>query len=141
MGEYIDAIPAQQRVDEHWYKGTADSIYQNIYAIEDEKPEYILILAGDHVYKMDYKEMFAFHKEKKADLTISVIEVPTDKAGEFGVCELDGDSRVKKIIEKPKEGIKKLTSSKIIYASMGIYMFNTGKIEDILRQDAKDSSS
>jgi len=141
LGEYIDAIPAQQRVDEHWYKGTADSIYQNIYAIEDEKPEHILILAGDHIYKMDYKEMFAFHEKNKADLTVSVIEVPTEKAGEFGVCELDKDARVKKIIEKPKDNLKKLTSSKIVYASMGIYMFNTEKLEDVLRKDARDSSS
>ena len=141
LGEYIDAIPAQQRVDEQWYKGTADSIYQNIYAIEDEKPEYVLILAGDHVYRMDYREMLEFHKEKNSDLTISVIEVPKEKAGEFGVCELDKDSKVKNIIEKPKKGVEKITGGKFVYASMGIYIFNTETLEKILEKDAKDEKS
>ena len=141
LGEYIDAIPAQQRVDDQWYKGTADSIYQNIYAIEDEKPGYVLILAGDHVYKMDYREMIEFHKDKGADLTISVIEVPKEKAGEFGVCELDKDSRVKNIIEKPKKGVEKITGGKFVYASMGIYIFNTEALEKVLEKDAKDEKS
>lgn len=141
LGEYIDAIPAQQRVDDQWYKGTADSIYQNIYAIEDEKPGYVLILAGDHVYKMDYREMIEFHKDKGADLTISVIEVPKEKAGEFGVCELDKDSRVKNIIEKPKKAVEKITGGKFIYASMGIYIFNTDALEEVLEKDAKDEKS
>lgn len=141
LGEYIDAIPAQQRVHEHWYKGTADSIYQNIYAIEDEKPEYILILAGDHIYKMDYRDMLDFHKEKKAGLTIGVIEVPKEKAGEFGVCELDKESKVKSLVEKPKKGIEKINGGRFIYASMGIYIFNTDVLEHILVKDAKDEDS
>ena len=141
LGEYIDAIPAQQRVDEQWYKGTADSIYQNIYAIEDEKPEYVLILAGDHVYKMDYRDMLDFHNERGADLTIGVIEVPKEKAGEFGICELDKDSRVKNIVEKPKKGVEKIGGGKSIYASMGIYIFNTKALEEILQEDAKDAES
>ena len=141
LGEYIDAIPAQQRVDEHWYKGTADSIYQNIYAIEDEKPKYVLILAGDHVYKMDYREMVEFHKEKQADLTVSVIEVPKEKAGEFGICEVDKDSRVKNLIEKPKKQIEKISGGKSVYASMGIYIFNTEALEKVLEKNAKDEKS
>ena len=141
LGEYIDAIPAQQRVDEQWYKGTADSIYQNIYAIEDEKPEYVLILAGDHVYKMDYRDMLDFHNERGADLTIGVIEVPKEKAGEFGICELDKDSRVKNIVEKPKKGVEKIGGGKSIYASMGIYTFNTKALEEVLQEDAKDAES
>jgi len=141
LGEYIDAIPAQQRVDEHWYKGTADSIYQNIYAIEDEKPRYILILAGDHIYKMNYKEMLEFHKEKKADLTISVIEVSKEKAGEFGVCEVDKDQRVKNLIEKPKKQIENISGGKFAYASMGIYIFNTEVLEEILKKDAGNKES
>ena len=141
LGEYIDAIPAQQRVDEQWYKGTADSIYQNIYAIEDEKPEYVLILAGDHVYKMDYRDMLDFHNERGADLTIGVIEVPKEKAGEFGICELDKDSRVKNIVEKPKKGVERIGDGKSIYASMGIYIFNTKALEEILQEDAKDAES
>ena len=141
LGEYVDAIPAQQRVDEYWYKGTADSIYQNIYAIEDEKPEYVLILAGDHVYKMNYRDMLDFHRENKADLTISVIEVPKEKAGEFGVCEVDKDLKVKNIIEKPKKQIEKIIAEKSVYASMGIYMFNTDVLERVLEEDARDEKS
>jgi len=141
LGEYIDAIPAQQRVDDQWYKGTADSIYQNIYAIEDEKPEYVLILAGDHVYKMDYREMLEFHNENRADLTISVIEVPKEKAGEFGVCEIDKDFKVRGIVEKPKEKIEKIIKGKTVYASMGIYIFNTEVLAKILKEDAIDGKS
>ena len=141
LGEYIDAIPAQQRVDDQWYKGTADSIYQNIYAIEDEKPEYVLILAGDHIYKMDYRQMFDFHKENKADLTMGVIEVPKEKAGEFGVCEVDKNSRVKGLIEKPKKQIENISGGKFVYASMGIYIFNTDILEKILEKDSKDEKS
>jgi len=141
LGEYVDAIPAQQRVDEHWYKGTADSIYQNMYAVEDEKPEYVLILAGDHIYKMDYRQMFDFHKENKADLTMGVIEVPKEKAGEFGVCEVDKNSRVKNLIEKPKKQIGNISGGKFVYASMGIYIFNTEILEKILEKDSKDEKS
>ncbi len=141
LGEYVDAIPAQQRVDEHWYKGTADSIYQNIYAIEDEKPEYVLILAGDHLYKMDYRLMLDFHKENNADLTMGIIEVPKEKAGEFGVCELDKEYRVKNLIEKPKKEVENIIGGKFVYASMGIYIFNTDMLEKILEKDAKDEKS
>jgi len=141
LGEYVDAIPAQQRVDEHWYKGTADSIYQNIYAIEDENPEYVLILAGDHIYKMDYRRMLDFHKENNSDLTMGVIEVPKEKAGEFGVCELDKEYRVKNLIEKPKKKVEKISGGKFVYASMGIYIFNTEVLEKILEKDAKDEKS
>ncbi|MCX5693270.1 MAG: glucose-1-phosphate adenylyltransferase [Candidatus Omnitrophica bacterium] len=141
LGEYVDAIPAQQRVDEHWYKGTADSIYQNIYAIEDENPEYVLILAGDHIYKMDYRRMLDFHKENNSDLTMGVIEVPKEKAGEFGVCELDKEYRVKNLIEKPKKEVEKISGGKFVYASMGIYIFNTEVLEKILEKDAKDEKS
>ncbi|MFA5388295.1 MAG: glucose-1-phosphate adenylyltransferase [Candidatus Omnitrophota bacterium] len=141
LGEYVDAIPAQQRVDEQWYKGTADSIYQNIYAIEDEKPKYVLILAGDHVYKMNYREMLEFHKEKNAGLTVSVIEVPKEKAGEFGVCEVDKDSRVKNLIEKPRKQVEKIGGGKFVYASMGIYIFNTDILEEFLEKDAGDKES
>ncbi|MDO8602723.1 MAG: glucose-1-phosphate adenylyltransferase [Candidatus Omnitrophota bacterium] len=141
LGEYIDAIPAQQRVDDHWYKGTADSIYQNIYAIEDEKPKYVLILAGDHVYKMDYRKMLDFHKENKAELTVGVISVPKEKAGEFGVCEVNKDFKIKNIIEKPKKQVEKISAGKSIYASMGIYIFNTDVLEKVLEEDARDEKS
>jgi len=137
LGEYIDAIPAQQRVDEHWYKGTADSIYQNIYAIEDEVPDYILILAGDHVYKMDYRDMINFHIQSQADLTIGVVEVSKEKATGLGICRIDESNRVSELIEKPSQNAPIIKDSKKILASMGIYVFNREVLEDVLEKDAK----
>lgn len=139
LGEYIDIIPAQQRLDEQWYQGTADSLYQNIYAIEDEKPDYVLILSGDHIYKMDYREMIAFHKEKKSDVTIGIVKYPGEKASSLGICEVDKDWRLKNILEKP--GDNSLKKSKEIFASMGIYVFNRIALEEALSQDAKNKDS
>lgn len=141
MGEYIDVIPAQQRVDEHWYQGTADSVYQNIYAIGDESPDYVLILAGDHIYKMDYRDMLNFHKREKADLTIGVVEVSKEKASQLGVCEFDRNFKLKKIIEKPVPSDGILKDSKNLYVSMGIYVFSRPVLENILTEDAKIEGS
>lgn len=142
LGEYIDIISAQQRVDEHWYQGTADSIYQNIYAIEDERPDYVLILAGDHIYKMDYREMIGFHIEHNADITISVVKVPKEKAGELGVCEVDDQSRIKNIIEKPAgDDIRMIKDSEEVFVSMGIYVFKNSVLKEVLLEDAEDQNS
>jgi len=141
LGEYIDVIPAQQRVDEHWYQGTADSVYQNIYAIEDERPDYVLILAGDHIYKMDYRDMLNFHREKGADLTISVVAVPKEKACDLGVCEVDNQQKLKNIVEKPGANAAILKNSKKIFVSMGIYVFKRAVLEGILSEDAKKQAS
>lgn len=141
LGEYIDIIPAQQRVGDSWYQGTADSIYQNIYAIEDEKPDHVFILAGDHIYKMDYREMLDFHEGKGADLTIGIVQVPKEDAALLGVCEVDRDWRLKNILEKP--GVDAIASrdSNHIFASMGIYVFNRLVLEDALSEDAKNKNS
>jgi len=141
LGEYIDPIPAQQRVDEQWYQGTADSIYQNIYAIEDENPDDVLILAGDHVYRMDYRNMVEFHREEGADLTVAVVEIPREKAGEFGICEVDNRCKVKKIIEKPKSKEELSGDSDKVFASMGIYVFKSDVLQDVLRQNAENKKS
>ena len=141
LGEYIDVIPAQQRVGDRWYEGTADSIYQNIYAIEDEKPNYVLILAGDHIYRMNYRHMLDFHTEKQADLTIGVVEVPKELAHEFGVCEIDKNGNFKNIIEKPTKDSKILKDSKKVFASMGIYVYNASVIQKVLSEDAKNKNS
>jgi len=141
LGEYIDIIPAQQRLDERWYQGTADSLYQNIYAIEDEKPDRVLILAGDHVYKMNYKEMLDFHVAKAADVTIGVVQVPAETAANLGVCEIDRDLRLKKLTEKPGPEAAKLKDSKDLFVSMGIYVFNRLVLENVLREDAKNKKS
>lgn len=137
LGEYIDIIPAQQRVGDRWYQGTADSIYQNIYSIEMEKPDYVLILAGDHVYKMNYIEMLEFHQAQEADLTISVVEMPKEESYHLGVVEVDGKSRVLSFVEKPKEAKTIRGEPDKIYASMGIYIFNREILEKELIEDAK----
>lgn len=140
LGEYIDIIPAQQRIDEHWYQGTADSIYQNIYSIEMEKPDYVLILAGDHIYKMNYAEMLKYHIEKNAALTISVVETPKEHAAQLGVVEVDAQGRITGFEEKPKNPKTIIGSPNLVYASMGIYMFNTKVLEDVLKEDAKQNT-
>jgi glucose-1-phosphate adenylyltransferase len=141
LGEYVDIIPAQQRIGEQWYQGTADSIYQNIYAIEDEKPDYVLILAGDHVYRMHYMEMIDFHRDKNSDLTIATVEIPKERASAFGICETDENDRVKNIIEKPEKPLEIFKNNDKIYASMGIYVFNMKALEEALLTDAENKNS
>ncbi|HEU5118930.1 MAG TPA: sugar phosphate nucleotidyltransferase, partial [Isosphaeraceae bacterium] len=94
LDEYIEVIPPQQRIAEHWYQGTADAIYQNVYTIEKSNPRDTLILAGDHIYKMNYAEMIAFHRERRADLTIACLPVPRMQARDFGVMDIDHAGRV-----------------------------------------------
>ncbi|HEY2882699.1 MAG TPA: sugar phosphate nucleotidyltransferase, partial [Pirellulales bacterium] len=100
LGEFVDVVPPQQRIDEHWYQGTADAVYQNIYTLEKERPEYVVILAGDHIYKMDYSTMVDFHLDKNADLTIGALRVPVEEARDFGVMQVDGENRVVGFEEK-----------------------------------------
>jgi len=141
LGEYIDIIPAQQRVSDQWYQGTADSLYQNIYAIEDERPDHVLILAGDHIYKMDYRAMLDFHIQEKADLTVGVVKLEKTKACQLGVCEVDNKSRLKRILEKPGAEDKILKNSDQLFVSMGIYVFNRAILNEILSEDAKNKDS
>ena len=137
LGEYIDVIPAQQRIGEKWYQGTADSIYQNIYSIKMYDEEYILILAGDHIYKMDYRKLINFHKEKKADLTVGAVRMPKDAASQFGVLEVDDNYRIINFKEKPKEISKTIKDNPdLIYVSMGIYLFNKDTLKKELEKDA-----
>jgi len=141
LDEYIDIIHPQQRIDDHWYQGTADSIFQNVYTIEMEKPEHILILAGDHVYKMNYAEMVDFHNKKGADVTIAAVEMAKEKSVEFGVFEVDENSRVMGFSEKPEKPRTIPGRPDLIYASMGIYLFNTKVLEQELEKDAKVKES
>lgn len=142
LGEFVDIIHPQQRIDEHWYQGTADAIYQNIYTIEMEKPDHVLILAGDHVYKMDYSRMLEFHKQKKAEVTVGVVKMPKEKAGALGVVEVNSDSRIASFQEKPKIAPKAMPDDpQHILASMGIYMFNREVLEEELIKDAKQPST
>src|SRR5436190_8328654 len=103
LGEYIDIVPPQQRLGEQWYKGTADAIYQNIYSIETENPDYVMILAGDHIYKMDYSDMIQSHIDRRADLTVGCIPVPLADSDQFGVLQIDKEELIIRFDEKPKE--------------------------------------
>jgi glucose-1-phosphate adenylyltransferase len=141
LGEFIEAIPAQQRIDEHWYQGTADAIFQNINILQEERPDLILILSGDHIYKMDYRKMIAFHLEKEADLTVAAIRMDRKLSREFGVMEIDENWRIVGFQEKPEEPKAIPGDPKGILASMGIYIFNTEVLVRRLIEDTRSDSS
>ncbi|MFZ5995881.1 MAG: glucose-1-phosphate adenylyltransferase [Nitrospirota bacterium] len=141
LGEFIINVPPQQRVDERWYEGTADAVYQNIYFIEKEAPPYLLILSGDHIYKMDYSEMFAFHKKKKAIGTIAAIEVDKKLASAFGIMEVDEEGRIIGFEEKPENPKTIPGNPGQCLASMGVYLFNTEVMIEELKMDAARSSA
>lgn len=137
LGEFVDVVPPQQRIDEHWYRGTADAVYQNIYTIEKERPEYTVILAGDHIYKMNYRKMVEAHVANQADLTIGALRVPIDQARHrFGVMQIDPAERVVGFEEKPANPKPTPDNPDYCYASMGIYVFTTRFLFEQLCQDA-----
>lgn len=140
LGEFVDVIPAQQRVGSDWYRGTADAIYQNIYTIEQEKADEVLILAGDHVYKMNYYRMIDFHREEQADMTVSLVELDKSEAGHLGVVEVDNSGRVLGFEEKPQKPKTIPGNPDKIYASMGIYVFNRQVLEEELIEDVKKNT-
>ncbi|HET6572822.1 MAG TPA: glucose-1-phosphate adenylyltransferase [Fimbriiglobus sp.] len=136
MGEWIEVLPPQQRIDENWYKGTADALYQNIYSIEKDDSGRILVLAGDHIYKMDYAHMLQFHEDRKADITIGCIPIPLDQCDQFGVMEVDRNARVVGFKEKPKTCDPLPDDPRLALGSMGIYVFNTRTLFELLCEDA-----
>lgn len=136
FNEFVELLPAQQRLAESWYMGTADAVYQNIDIIRHHAPEFVLILAGDHVYKMDYLPMLAAHVETQADLTVGCIEVPLADASGFGLMETDGSGRVHSFIEKPADPKPMTGRDDVALASMGIYIFNTHFLYEQLIKDA-----
>ncbi len=138
VGEYIDVVPAQMRIDAHWYQGTADSIYQNLYSIKIENPDQILILAGDHIYKMNYTAMLEAHRKAGADLTIGVVPCPKAEADQLGIMEVDEENMVIGFQEKPTKDPKTIPSSPDeVYGSMGIYIFERKILEEELGEDAR----
>lgn len=141
FGEFVDVIPAQQQIGNMWYRGTADAVYQNLEYIRAHRPKHVLVLAGDHIYKMDYGPMIAYHVEKNADITVGVVEVPADRASEFGVLSVTEWNRVVKFAEKPKtpESIPGRPGTALV--SMGIYVFNARLLEKLLVQDAQNEDS
>jgi glucose-1-phosphate adenylyltransferase len=141
LGEYIFTIPPQQRIDDRWYEGTADAVFQNIYVIEKENAPYILILSGDHIYKMDYAEMFDFHLGKNAIGTVATIRVHKSTASSFGIVQVDSEARIIGFEEKPADPKTIPGDPDHCYASMGLYIFNTGDIINWLKTDAGKSSS
>lgn len=142
LGEFVDVVPPQQRIDEHWYRGTADAVYQNIYAIEKEDPEYVVILAGDHVYKMNYHRMVEFHRENNADVTVAALRVKVDDAaGQFGVMEVESDSRIVNFQEKPPQPKAIPGDERHCFASMGIYVFTARFMYEQLCQNAAQTDA
>jgi glucose-1-phosphate adenylyltransferase len=141
LGEFIDVVPPQQRIDEHWYQGTADAVYQNIYAIEKERPKYVVILAGDHIYKMNYRKMVEYHKEMNADLTIGALKVDRESAKEFGVMQVNNDQRIVGFEEKSQDPKTMPGDDQHCLASMGIYVFSARFLFEELCRDATDLSS
>jgi glucose-1-phosphate adenylyltransferase len=135
--EFVEVIPAQQQMGNFWYRGTADSLYQNLQIIRLHHPRHVLVLAGDHIYKMDYGPMLAAHVEKRADITVGVVEVPREQATAFGVMSVDTDYRITKFSEKPKdpEGIP--GREQFALGSMGIYVFKANLLYRLLEEDAK----
>lgn len=141
LGEFVELLPAQQRMETSWYEGTADAIYQNIDIIRTHNPEYVLILAGDHVYKMDYGTMLAAHVENGADITVGCIEVPLEQASAFGVMAVDEDDRIVEFSEKPDNPPAMPGRPDSALASMGIYVFKTATLIQELIRDANTPGS
>lgn len=142
FGEFVELLPAQQRIDEtSWYRGTADAVYQNLDIIRTHEPDFVLILAGDHIYKMDYGPMLALHVESKADVTIGSVEVPQERAREFGVLTVTPDKEVIRFTEKPDHPETLPGRDNVALASMGIYVFNTQFLFERLIEDAETAES
>jgi glucose-1-phosphate adenylyltransferase len=142
LNEMVDLLPAQQRVDEeHWYRGTADAIYQNLDIIQSSKPEYVVVLAGDHIYKMDYSLMLKDHVESGAGCTVGCIEVPREEATAFGVMAVDGTRKITEFVEKPANPPAMPGNDAVSLASMGIYIFDSKYLYDLLEDDLANPES
>jgi len=141
FGEFVELLPAQQRIENNWYAGTADAVYQNLDIIRNHNPDYVLVLAGDHIYRMDYGTMIAHHVENGADMTVGCIEVDLETAKEFGVMGVDDEGRVLEFAEKPSNPKSIPGREGTALASMGIYVFNTGFLYEQLIKDADTPAS
>lgn len=137
LDEFIENIPPQKRISDMWYQGTADAVYQNIYVLEGEHPEKVLILAGDHIYKMDYRELIEFHETNNADLTVPCIEVPIKEASRFGVMSIDNEQQIVEFNEKPASPKPIQSNPEMALVSMGIYLFNTQVLVKRVIEDTK----
>jgi len=142
LGEFVEILPPQKRVSEHWYQGTADAVYQNLYSIMQENPRYLIVLSGDHVYKMDYSRMLRLHQERRAAVTLATIEVPIAEANRFGIIVVDESERVTGFQEKPKQNPTAIPGSPdFALASMGVYIFDTDVLVHALEADANQPTT
>ena len=141
LGEYITPIPPQMRTSDSWYCGTADAIYQNLYLLERASADHVIILSGDHIYRMDYAEMLHFHESNKADATVACMEVPLKEASSFGIMTVSRKHAITAFTEKPEIPAPQPGNSSTALASMGIYIFNRVHLIDVLRKDAENQSS
>ncbi|MFI5331036.1 MAG: glucose-1-phosphate adenylyltransferase [Desulfobaccales bacterium] len=137
LGEFIYSMPPQQIMVNRWYRGTADSIYQNLTLLEHERPEQVLILSGDHVYKMNYREMLDFHLSRDADMTVAAVPVPRQEASSFGILKVDAQGAVENFLEKPARPPAMPGSSDYSLASMGVYIFRARTLVEEIIKDAK----
>jgi glucose-1-phosphate adenylyltransferase len=141
LGEYVDVVPAQQQHGESWYSGTANAVYQNMAFIDEAKPALVLVLGGDHIYKMDYSIMLAEHVARGAEMTIACLEVPAAQASEFGVMSVDAEQRIVAFAEKPVHPMALPQRPTHVLASMGIYVFDVDLLLAALERDATDPTS
>ncbi len=142
LNQYVELVPAQMRVGPKWFEGSADAIYQNLNIITDEEPDHTFVFGADHVYRMDVRQMYSFHREKKADLTVAAIPIPVETASEFGIIEVDAEGRMISFVEKPKEGAKTIPGDPAhCLASMGNYLFTTDSLVQEIVRDAGDPTS
>ncbi len=141
VGEFVASIPPQQRISEDWYRGTADAVHQNMFLLDSERAEYLLILAGDHLYKMNYAEMYEFLIEKQADAVVGAIEFPLSEASRFGVIGVDDDFRIQRFDEKPEHPIPMPGDPNQALVSMGIYLFKTDVLRQYLTTDSQQESA
>jgi glucose-1-phosphate adenylyltransferase len=141
LGEFMEVLPPQKRVGEHWYLGTADAVYQNLYSIERERPRFVIVLSGDHIYKMDYGKMLDAHVARGAALTVAAIEVPLADSRRFGILDVDEDNRVTGFQEKPLAGRPAPWNPSFCLGSMGVYVFDFDTLVGALTRDAEAQTS
>jgi glucose-1-phosphate adenylyltransferase len=142
LGEYVEIVPAQMRYGPKWFEGSADAIYQNLNLITDEEPDFTFVFGADHVYRMDARQMLAYHQDRNADLTVAAIPVPVEEAKDFGIIEMAPDGRMIGFVEKPKSDPKTMPGDPTrCLASMGNYLFSTEPLVQEIVRDAGDTQS
>lgn len=141
LGEYITSVPPQMRSGERWYGGTADAVFQNLYLLERSGARWVLILSGDHIYRMDYAAMLKYHQDSEAGMTVACMDVEVDKAGEYGIMSVDEDFKVTQFEEKPIDPVTIPGDPNHVLASMGIYVFSIDRLIDVLKEDANRETS